>query len=115
MVPCEKSHSLSWHDDHLKMVSTMLEHAMCLYAKDIDAASTDMCSADRVDLTWEMLASSTSTMALGKLVNQDSKRIQNLKMVLPKSEIPSQRYTAYCQSSSLVTRAQKISFHIYLE
>lgn len=110
MVPCEKSHSFSWHDDHLKMVSTMLEHGMCLYAKDINAASTDMFSAGRVDLTWEMLASSTSTMALGKLVNQDSKRIQNLEMGPPKSGIPSQRYTAYCQSSILVLMLKKFYF-----
>ena len=94
MVPCENSHSLGWYDDHLKMVSTISEHGMCLYAKDIDAARTNMFSTGRVDLTWEMLASSRNTMALGKLVNQDSRRIPNLEMGLAKSSISSQRYTA---------------------
>ncbi|KAK1384333.1 AAA domain-containing protein [Heracleum sosnowskyi] len=112
MVLCEESHSLSWHDDHLKMVSTMSEHGMCLYAKDIDAACTDMFSAGRVDLTWEMLASSTSTMALGKLVNWDSRRIQNLEMGPPKGGIPSQRQSASslcCVVRSLVPKRSYLS------
>lgn len=94
MVPGEISHSLSWYDDHLKMVSAISEHGMCLYAKDINVASTNILSTGRVDLTWEMLVASTNTMALGKLVNQDCRRIQNLEMGIPKSGISSQRYTA---------------------
>lgn len=92
MFPRETSHSLSWYDDQLKMVSTISEHGMCLYAKHIDAASTNMVSAGRVDLAWEMLASTTNTMALGKLVSQDIKRIQNLELGLSKGGNLSQRY-----------------------
>lgn len=90
MFPCETSHSLSWYDDQLKMASTISEHGMCLYAKHLDAASTNMVSAGRVDLAWEMLASTTYTMALGKLVNQDKERIQNLGV--SKNGNLSQRY-----------------------
>lgn len=93
MFPCDTSHSLSWYDDQLKMVSTMSEHGLCLYAKHIDATSTNMVSAGRVDLAWEMLASTTNTMALGKLVSQDKKRIENLEMGLSKSGNLSPRYT----------------------
>ncbi|XP_017252670.1 uncharacterized protein LOC108223102 isoform X1 [Daucus carota subsp. sativus] len=99
MVPCEDSHFLSWYDDHLKMVSIISEHGMCLYAKDIDAAGTNMFSTGRLDLAWEMLASSRSTMSLGKLVNRDSRRIQNSEMSLPDSGISTRRQSASSLSS----------------
>lgn len=110
MVQCEDSHFLSWYDDHLKMVSIISEHGMCLYAKDIDAAGTNMFSTGRLDLAWEMLASSRSTMSLGKLVNRDSRRIQNSEMSLPDSAISTRRYTASCQSSNLALMLKNISF-----
>ncbi|KAL8133734.1 hypothetical protein AgCh_008972 [Apium graveolens] len=103
MFPCETSHSLSWYDDQLKMASTISEHGMCLYAKNLDAASTNMVSAGRVDLAWEMLASSTYTMALGKLVSQDMKKIQNLEVGLSKNGNLSQR-----ESASLCSLVQSI-------
>ncbi|KAK1386884.1 putative P-loop containing nucleoside triphosphate hydrolases superfamily protein [Heracleum sosnowskyi] len=103
IFPCETSHSLSWYDDQLDMVSTISEHGMCLYAKHLDAASTNMVSAGRVDLAWEMLASTTNTMALGKLVSQDIKRIQNLEVGLSKSGNLSQR-----ESGSLCSLVQSI-------
>ncbi|XP_017243940.1 uncharacterized protein LOC108215858 [Daucus carota subsp. sativus] len=85
MFQCETAHSLSWYDDQLKMVSTISEHGMCLYAKHIDAASANIISSGRVNLAREMLASATNTMALGKLVGHHKKRIQKLDMGLSRS------------------------------
>lgn len=102
MVPCENSRSVSWCDDQLKMVSTISEHGMCLFAKDIAVVNSNMVPASVVDLAWEMVASSTNTMALGKLVNQDYRRIQSLEMEPPKSCISLQRYTTLGLVSVLV-------------
>ncbi|KAM7507737.1 hypothetical protein LguiA_018190 [Lonicera macranthoides] len=79
MVPCEKSHSFSWCEDQLQMTSTMAQHGMCLYAKEISVVGSNIDSLSRVDLAWEMLTSSTNTMALGKLVNQEKRTIQSLE------------------------------------
>uniref|UniRef100_A0A5B7B8E5 AAA+ ATPase domain-containing protein n=1 Tax=Davidia involucrata TaxID=16924 RepID=A0A5B7B8E5_DAVIN len=83
MVPCEKSHAFSWHDDQLQMTSTIAQHGICFYANEIDTVGSKMGSSSRVDLAWEMLASSTNTMALGKLVSQDRRTIRSLETESP--------------------------------
>ncbi|KAL6962143.1 hypothetical protein U1Q18_037097 [Sarracenia purpurea var. burkii] len=86
MVPSEKSHSFIWYDDQMWMTSTIAEHGICFYAKEIAAAELNKCYVNRMDLSLEMLASSTSTMALGKLVSQDT-RIKSSEMGPLKSVI----------------------------
>ncbi|KAA8546400.1 hypothetical protein F0562_002861 [Nyssa sinensis] len=83
MVPCEKSNAFSWYDDQLQMISTIAQHGICFYANEIAAVGSKMGSSSRVDLAWEMLASSTDTMALGKLLSQDRRTIRSLEMEPP--------------------------------
>lgn len=71
------------------MTSTMAQHGMCLYAKEISAVGSNIES--RVDLAWEMLTSSTNTMALGKLINQEKRTIQSLETGSSKSSTLLQR------------------------
>ncbi|CAL5384961.1 unnamed protein product [Camellia sinensis] len=86
MVPSEKSHSFSWYDDQLWMASTIAQHGFCFYAKEIVAVGSNGSSVNRMDLALEMLASSTNTTALGKLVRRD-RRIDNSEMGRLKSVI----------------------------
>ncbi|KAL7246280.1 hypothetical protein ACSBR2_001409 [Camellia fascicularis] len=86
MVPSEKSHSFSWYDDQLWMASTIAQHGFCFYAKEIVAVGSNSSSVNRMDLALEMLASSTNTTALGKLVRRD-RRIDNSEMGQLKSVI----------------------------
>ncbi|XP_057490564.1 uncharacterized protein LOC130776382 [Actinidia eriantha] len=72
-VPFEKSHSFSWFDDQVCMTSTIAQHGICFYAKEIAVVGSNVGSVNRMDLVSEMLASSTNTMALGKLISQDTR------------------------------------------
>ncbi|KAA8538484.1 hypothetical protein F0562_028145 [Nyssa sinensis] len=83
MVPCEISHSFSWYDDQMQMTSTIAQHGICFYANEAAAIGSKMGFLSGVDLAWEMLASSTKTMALGKLVSQDRRKIRSLEMEPP--------------------------------
>ncbi|KAK9270529.1 hypothetical protein L1049_026110 [Liquidambar formosana] len=93
MVPSEETDAISWCNEQLQMTSTFAQHGFCFYAKDIAALGSNLGSGSRVDLAWEMLASTTDTMALGKLVRQDVRTSwtpytgANLEMRLPKSGI----------------------------
>lgn len=84
MTPSEKSHSFSWYDDHMSMTSTIAQHGICCYTKEIASVRPDNSSVNVTDLAWEMLASSTSTMALGNLVNRDME-IKSSEMATSKS------------------------------
>ncbi|GFY85345.1 P-loop containing nucleoside triphosphate hydrolases superfamily protein [Actinidia rufa] len=79
MVPFEKSHSFSWFDDQVCMTSTIAQHGICFYAKEIAVVGSNVGSVNRMDLVSEMLTSSTNTMALGKLISQDT-RIESSEM-----------------------------------
>ncbi|XP_052201020.1 uncharacterized protein LOC127807329 isoform X2 [Diospyros lotus] len=79
MIPSERSHSFRWYDDQLWMSSTIAQHGICFYAKQIAAAGLNNGCVSRMDLASEMLACSSSTMALGKLVGQE-RRIESSDM-----------------------------------
>ena len=91
MVPFEKSHSFSWFDDQMCMTSTIAEHGICFYAKEIAVVGSNFGSVNRMDLVSEMLASSTNTMALGKFVSLDM-RIESSEMGPLKSVSSVKRY-----------------------
>ncbi|XP_022765911.1 uncharacterized protein LOC111310770 [Durio zibethinus] len=55
------------------MVNTVSGHGFCVYAKDIDAIGSIMGFEHRVDLSKELLASSTSAMAIGRLLGNDAR------------------------------------------
>ncbi|GMJ02437.1 hypothetical protein like AT1G77620 [Hibiscus trionum] len=73
MIPSEESNAFSWCDEQLQMVDTVSQHGFCLYAKDIDAIGSNIGFKHMVDLSQEMLASSASAMAFGRLLGHDSK------------------------------------------
>ncbi|KAL1164151.1 hypothetical protein V6Z11_A06G051200 [Gossypium hirsutum] len=72
IIPSENSDAFVWHDKQLQMANTISQHGFCLYAKEIDALRLKMGFEHRVDLSQEILASSTSTMALGRLLRHDA-------------------------------------------
>ncbi|KAK6257507.1 hypothetical protein QUC31_000966 [Theobroma cacao] len=78
MIPSENLDAFSWCDEQLQMVNTVSQHGFCLYAKDIDAIGSKMGLELRVDLSQEILVSSTSTMALGSLLGQDGRASRTL-------------------------------------
>ncbi|XWS15124.1 hypothetical protein CRYUN_Cryun35bG0066900 [Craigia yunnanensis] len=73
IIPSENSDAFSWCDEELQMANTVSQHGFCLYAKEIDAIGSNMGFEHRVDLSQEMLASSTSAMALGRLLGHDAR------------------------------------------
>ncbi|KAF7141866.1 hypothetical protein RHSIM_Rhsim06G0104600 [Rhododendron simsii] len=79
MVPHEKTHSFSWYDDQLWMTSTITQHGICFYSKEIAAIGSCNGFVNKMDLASEMLASSSNTTALAKLVSQDM-GIENSQM-----------------------------------
>ncbi|KAH1057489.1 hypothetical protein J1N35_035554 [Gossypium stocksii] len=72
MIPSENSDAFVWRDEQLQMANTISQHGFCLYAKEIDTLRLKMGFEHRVDLSQEILASSTSTMALGRLLRHDA-------------------------------------------
>ena len=101
MFPSEESVASSWYDEHLQMTSTIAQHGFCFYAKEISTIGSKMGSNARVDLTWEMISSTTNMMALGKLSGQnvESSGISNigngLELSPAKSEILLERYISF--------------------
>ena len=69
----ENSDAFSWCDEQLQMANAVSQHGFCLYAKEIDAIGSNIGFEHRVDLSQEMLASSTSTMELGRLLGHDAR------------------------------------------
>ncbi|CAI9114632.1 OLC1v1015396C1 [Oldenlandia corymbosa var. corymbosa] len=80
LLPSESSQLCSWYEDHLHMSSTMAQHGICFYAKRTVALGLRRGLLDRVDLAQEMLSSSTSNMALGKLLSVESKVAKDMEV-----------------------------------
>ncbi|GMH21840.1 hypothetical protein Nepgr_023683 [Nepenthes gracilis] len=57
-------------DQQVQMTSDVANHGFCLYAKDIAVLASKMGMASEVDLTREMLASTSNSMALENLLVQ---------------------------------------------
>ncbi|CAH9136284.1 unnamed protein product [Cuscuta epithymum] len=91
IVSCHKSQSYSWDEDQLQMSSIVAQHGICLFTKEIANLGLDKLSVNQLDLASEMLASSSSTMALGKLVGFDSRETRSTDVWSPKSCYPSKR------------------------
>ncbi|OIT27058.1 PREDICTED: uncharacterized protein LOC109214488 [Nicotiana attenuata] len=85
MIPIEESHSYNWHDDQLQMSSIFAQHGVCLFAKEIASLGPNTASVYEVDLAWEMLTSTNSTMALGKMVGQSRRKHEGLHLRLPRT------------------------------
>lgn len=93
MMPCDKLQTYSWPEDQLHMSSIIAQHGICLFAKEISNLEFDNVSVNQLDLASEMLASSDSTMALGKRVGLDRREICTTEVRPPKNSYSSKRYT----------------------
>ncbi|KAG9149166.1 hypothetical protein Leryth_003167 [Lithospermum erythrorhizon] len=91
----------NWQDDQLEIASVFAEHGICLFAKESAVLGPKMGSINCVDLAWEMLASSTNAMALGKLVSRQSTLTDDRKINLPRSCLRSKSQTKSHLSSVL--------------
>ncbi|KAK2442206.1 P-loop containing nucleoside triphosphate hydrolase superfamily protein [Trifolium repens] len=60
----------SWYNDET-MMSSVAVHGFCFYVKLIADVGSKLGCANKIDLTSEVLASTTNTMALGKLSRLD--------------------------------------------
>jgi hypothetical protein len=65
------------------MSSIFSQHGICFHAKEASALGSNRGCWERVDLAWEMLLSSTNTMALGKLLTLDKRIIGSMKIRTP--------------------------------
>ncbi|KAK8354885.1 hypothetical protein V6Z12_A05G250400 [Gossypium hirsutum] len=68
MIPSADLVAVTWCDEQLHMATTVSNHVFCLYAKEIDAIGSNLGFERRVDFSQEMLAPSTSTMTLSRLL-----------------------------------------------
>lgn len=93
----EETFTFGWHDQQVQMATSIAQHGYCLYAKDIDTLRSKMGIDNRVDLAWEMLASTNNSMAMGKLLRLDRSGSQislagrSLKRASPTADIFSKR------------------------
>lgn len=92
MSPCEKTHSCSFHDDQLEMSSVLAQHGLCFYFKEIASLGSITGSAISLDLTTEMLSSSVSSIALGKLACLEREMVEISDTKTPKSSDLLTRY-----------------------
>lgn len=99
VIPIKESHSYNWHDNQLKMFSVFAQHGVCFFAKEIASLGPSTSSVYEVDLTREMLASTNSTMALGKMVGQSREKHESLHLRLPRICHSFRRYRTICPSS----------------
>ncbi|GAB4861357.1 hypothetical protein Ancab_036519 [Ancistrocladus abbreviatus] len=60
--------SLRWHDQQVQMTSEFAEHGYCFYVKDVTSLASKMGMENRLDVAWEILASMSNSIALGKLL-----------------------------------------------
>jgi hypothetical protein len=85
----------SWYNDET-MMSSVAVHGFCFYVKLIADVGSKLGCANRIDLTSELLASTTNTMALGKLSRLD---IAKSTVIYTGKEIelnkPTERYIAF--------------------
>lgn len=105
MIPSEKTHSSSYYDNQLEMSSILAQHGMCFYSKEIASLESIMGCQSNLDLVSEMLSSSESSVALGKLASQEDGGQANRSSTEPaKSSIFLARYDLTCEIKPLKLR-----------
>ncbi|KAL5704326.1 hypothetical protein ACHQM5_022770 [Ranunculus cassubicifolius] len=73
LVPYREPYSFSWYEDHLEMSSTIAQHGFCLFTNESIAKGSDSgFEVNRLNLSSEILTSSTNTTLLGKLITQNT-------------------------------------------
>ncbi|KAI0498817.1 hypothetical protein KFK09_019712 [Dendrobium nobile] len=74
---CVEPDSFSWYDEQVEMGSTFAQHGLCFYAMKFAAAGSCLGCKNTSDLAQEILAASTGSTSLGKLLSQESSTGQN--------------------------------------
>ncbi|XP_051139529.1 uncharacterized protein LOC127257195 isoform X2 [Andrographis paniculata] len=77
-IPGDKIHSCCYHENQVEMSSTLAQHGICLYTKEIASLGSCKGSMSTFDLAAEMLSLSANSVALGKLASQDQANIARL-------------------------------------
>ncbi|KAI3464505.1 hypothetical protein Pfo_021168 [Paulownia fortunei] len=80
VIPSESTHSYTYYDNQLEMSSILAQHGMCFYAKEIASLGSIMGSTNTLDLASEMLSSSASSVALGKLAGRNQRKVDRSDM-----------------------------------
>lgn len=80
MVPCVEPDICSCYEEQMEMGSTYAQHGLCFYTNKLAEVGSSMGHAGTLDLAQEMLASSMSTMALGKLISKGKAISQNSQL-----------------------------------
>lgn len=71
MVIAEEPESFSRYNEQWQMTSTIVQHGLCSFTKDIPTLGSEKMYQNGVDLASEMLALTTNRMAVAKLILQD--------------------------------------------
>ncbi|KAH6782670.1 hypothetical protein C2S51_007963 [Perilla frutescens var. frutescens] len=87
MIPSENTHSYGYYDTQLEMSSILAQHGMCFYAREIASLESIMGCRNNLDLASEMLSSSASSAALGKLASQDGRKANRSRTETNKNSI----------------------------
>lgn len=74
---CVEPDSFSWYDEQVEMGSTFAQHGLCFYTMKFAAAGSCLGCKNTSDLAQEILAASTGSTSLGKLLSQESSTGQN--------------------------------------
>ncbi|GER37747.1 replication factor C large subunit [Striga asiatica] len=74
-VLSERTNSYTYSDCQMEMSSVLAQHGMCFYAKEIASLGSVVGSTNISILASEMLSSSSSSVALGKLASQDQRKV----------------------------------------
>ena len=99
MAPSVEPDICSCYEDQMEIGSTYAQHGLCFYTSRFAEVGTNLGRGSTMDLALEMLASSTNTMALGKLLSKGKTTSQNLHlegslcMTEPRPRIPTRRYS----------------------
>ncbi|CAA0809944.1 P-loop containing nucleoside triphosphate hydrolases superfamily protein [Striga hermonthica] len=74
MVLTERTHLYTYYDCQMEMSSVLAQHGICFYAKEIASLGSVVGPTDISVLASEMVSSSSSSVALGKLASQDQRK-----------------------------------------
>lgn len=67
-TPCVEPDAFSWYEEQFEMGSTYAQHGLCFHTNECSKIGSNLGCENTLNLAQEMLTSSKSTMALGKLL-----------------------------------------------
>ncbi|XP_021740361.1 uncharacterized protein LOC110706706 isoform X3 [Chenopodium quinoa] len=96
----EEDFSFGLHYQQIQMAFSVAQYGYFLYAKEIDALQAKLGLAKNLHLGWEMLISTSNSMALGKLLSLNKRQIplvdMSIKQAATTVDISSTREREIC-------------------